>query len=125
SRMRVSSLALLYYAVIFCTGAIRSFAGPAGNAIIAQLVPKDVLQFADNISSTSWLAASILGHATAGFLIALAGVHASYFVVLFYVLLAAYALKRIEPKPIVHNKANIRTWESVREGLSYVFRHKI
>lgn len=125
NHLNVSSLSLLFYTVIFFTGAIRAFAGPASNAIIAQLVPKNILQYAANISSTTWLAASILGHASAGFLIALAGVHFTFYVILFYVLLSAYALSKIERKPVVHTKANIKTWESVKEGLSYVFRHKI
>jgi predicted MFS family arabinose efflux permease len=107
------------------TGAIRAFAGPATNAIIAQLVPKDILQFAVNISSTTWLAASILGHASAGFLIALAGVHNTFYVVFIYVLLAAFGLSRIRKKPVVVTNTNIRTWESVKEGLNYVFKHKI
>lgn len=125
NKISITTLSLLFYLIIFCSGAIRSFAGPASNAILAQLVPKNILQFAANISSTSWLAASIMGHASAGFLIALAGVHLSFYVVLVYVLLAAFALSKIEKKPIVHNKANIKTWDSVKEGLSYVFKHKI
>jgi hypothetical protein len=44
---------------------------------------------------------------------------------LIYVLIAAFALSKIEKKPIVHNKLNAKTWESVKEGLSYVFKHKI
>lgn len=125
AKLNVQTTCLLFYIIIFFTGAIRAFAGPASNAILAQLVPKNILQYAASISSTTFLAASILGHASAGFLIALAGVHASFYVVLFYVLLSAYALSKIEKKPIVHNKANIKTWESVKEGLTYVFRHKI
>src|SRR6476619_7623871 len=58
--LSVSKLSLLFYIVIFFTGAIRAFAGPASNAIIAQLVPKNMLHYAANISSTSWLSASIL-----------------------------------------------------------------
>src|SRR5438270_1647639 len=58
ARMSVGTLALLYYVVIFLTGSIRAFAGPAGSAIIAQLVPRDILQFGANLSSTSFLAAS-------------------------------------------------------------------
>ncbi|MFL5807917.1 MAG: MFS transporter [Flavisolibacter sp.] len=125
NHLSVGTLSLLFYIVIFCTGAIRAFAGPTSNAIIAQLVPKNILQFAANISSTSWLAASILGHASAGFLIALAGVHATFYVILFYVLIAAYALSKIEKKPVVQTKSDIKTWDSVKEGLNYVFRHKI
>jgi len=125
NKISIRTLSFLFYLIIFCTGAIRSFAGPATSAIIAQLVPKNILQYAANISSTTWLAASITGHASAGFLIALAGVHATFYVIVVYVLLAAYALSKIGKKPIVHTKANIKTWESVKEGLAYVFRHKI
>jgi MFS family permease len=125
NKLSITTLSFLFYLIIFCTGAVRSFAGPATNAIIAQLVPKNILQYAANISSTTWLAASIFGHASAGFLIALAGVHFTFYVIIVYVLLAAYALSKIEKKPIVHTKVNVKTWESVKEGLAYVFRHKI
>jgi MFS family permease len=125
NKVSINLLSFLFYLVIFFTGAIRAFAGPATNAIIAQLVPKNILQYAANISSTTWLAASIMGHASAGFLIALAGVHFTFYFVFAYVLLAAFALSKIEKKPVVHTKTNIKTWESVKEGLSYVFKHKI
>jgi MFS family permease len=125
NKISIRTLSFLFYLIIFCTGAIRSFAGPASSAIIAQLVPKGILQYAASISSTSWLAASIMGHASAGFLIALAGVHFTFYVILFYVLFAAYALSKIAKKPIVHTKENVKTWESVKEGIAYVFRHKI
>jgi MFS family permease len=124
-RMSVGTISLLFYIIIFFTGAIRAFAGPASNAILAQLVPKNILHFAANISSTTYLAASILGHATAGFLIALAGVHATFYVILFYVLLSAFTVSRIGKKPIAHSNVHMKTWESVKEGLAYVFRHKI
>jgi MFS family permease len=124
NHLSTTRLSWCFYIIIFLTGAIRAFAGPASNAIIAQLVPRNILQFAANISSTSWLAASILGHASAGFLIALAGVHLTFYVIIVYVLLAAFALSRIAKKPIVHN-SNIKTWDSVKQGLNYVFKHKI
>lgn len=121
----VHTLALLFYAVVFFTGVIRAFAGPTSNAIIAQLVPRNILHFASNISSTTWLGASILGHASAGFLIAGVGVNKTFIVVLTYVLIAAFLLQKIGKKPIAHNKLDIKAWESVKEGISYVFRHKI
>lgn len=124
-QMTVTALSVMFYAVIFFTGAIRAFVGPAFNAILAQLVPKNILPFAANISSTSWLLASISGHASAGFLIALAGINGSFVIILCYVLLAAFALSKIEKKPVAHAAANVRTWDSVKEGLTYVFRHKI
>jgi len=125
NQLSVLAISVAFYCIIFMTGAIRAFAGPTTNAMIAQLVPKNILQFAANISSTTWLAASILGHASAGFLIALAGVHQTFYVIFVYVLLAAFGLSKIKKKPIVFTNTNIKTWDSVKEGLNYVFKHKI
>ena len=113
------------YGIIFFTGIIRSFAGPTSNAIVAQLVPREILKYASNISSSTWLAASIVGHASAGFFIAWFGVHASFYIILFYILLACIILSYIKRKPIAHSNANIKAWESVKEGIRYVFQHQI
>ena len=64
------SIQWLIYFVIFCTGIIRAFAGPALTAIIAQIVPKNQLASAVTLNSSTWLSASVIGHATGGFLIA-------------------------------------------------------
>lgn len=125
TQLSVTTLSVMFYSVIFFTGAIRAFVGPAFNAILSQLIPKNVLQFAANISSTTWLMASITGHASAGFLIALAGINGSFFIIGVYVLLAALALSRIKKKPVMHTRTDVRTWDSMKEGLTYVFRHKI
>jgi MFS family permease len=125
SQLSVSALSLCFYVIIFFTGIIRAFAGPTSHAIIAQLVPRDILQFAASISSTSWLGASIIGHATAGFLIAFAGVHATFVIILVYVLLAAFILSKIEKKPILHTDMSVKAWDSVKEGLRFVFQHKV
>lgn len=124
NKLSVSTIALLFYVIIFFSGVIRAFAGPTSNAIIAQLVPRNVLQYAASISSTSWLAASILGHASAGFLIAFVGVHNAFFVILVYTLISAAVLTKIEKKPVVHTNVTLQAWESVKEGLRFVFRHK-
>lgn len=124
-KFSVTQLTWCFYIVIFFSGVIRAFAGPTANAIIAQLIPRETLQFAASISSTSWLAASILGHATAGFLIAGIGVHGTFYVVLFFVILSAVLLSRISKKPIAHTNLATKTWDSVKEGLRFVFSHKI
>jgi MFS family permease len=112
------------YAVIFFTGLIRAFSGPASSAIIAQLVPKEILPSAASWSSSVWLGASVLGHASAGFLIELAGVSATFVVITIYIAIAAIAFSFIKPKPIVHTKKDQAAWDSVKEGLRYVFKTK-
>ena len=118
-------LALGFYIVIFFTGVVRAFVQPTSNAIIAQLIPKEILHLASNISSTSWLSASILGHASAGFFIAWFGVHYTFYIILFYCLLGAFFISRISRKPIMQKNSDMKTWDSVKEGLRFVFNHKI
>ena len=116
---------LFFYGVIFCTGAIRAFTGPATHAIISQLVPRDILHFAANISSSTWLAASITGHASAGFFIAWFGVHITFYIILGYVLIAALLISRIKKKPVSMANTEMKAWDSVKEGLRFVYHNKI
>ena len=124
-KLTADSTALWFYIIIFFTGVIRAFAGPTSNAIIAQLVPKDGLRFAASLSSTSWLAASILGHASAGFLIAGYGANRTFILILALVIISALILSRIEKKPVLQTNLTVRAWESVKEGVQFVFRHKV
>jgi MFS family permease len=112
------------YAVIFCTGIIRAFSGPASSSILAQLVPKTILPNAVSWSSGTWLTASVIGHGSAGFLIAYAGYTGTFIVIIAYLLIAAYAMYRIPPTPILHANTEQKTWESMKEGLRYVFKTK-
>ena len=125
ARISPGSTALLFYIIIFFSGVIRAFAGPTSSAIIAQLVPKDVLRFAASLSSTSWLAASILGHASAGFLIAGFGAHVTFIVIFCLTAIATFILSRIAKKPVVQTNLATKTWDSVKEGLQFVFNNKI
>jgi MFS family permease len=115
---------LSIYFVIFCTGVIRSFSGPTSNSIVAQLVPKNLLPNAISWSSGTWLIASVIGHATAGFLIAHAGYTITFSVIISYVLVAIVCVACITPKPIVNLNRQQKTWESMKEGLRHVFKTK-
>lgn len=125
ANVHTKSPQLFFYGVIFCTGAIRAFTGPATNAIIAQLVPREILHFAANISSSTWLAASITGHASAGFFIAWFGVNATFCIILGYVLIAAFLISFIKKKPATNTKKDVKAWDSVKEGLQFVINNKI
>lgn len=113
----------LTYAVIFFTGVIRAFAGPTLSAIIAQIVPKEKLPAAVTLNTSAFLFASVLGHATAGFLIA----HTSYLfcfsVVGAYVLVAWFMLFSLSPKQIMVIR-DTKPWESIKEGLRFVMHTK-
>jgi len=111
------------YSIIFCTGVIRAFAGPALNAIIAQIVPRQQLSGAVTLNTSAFLTASVLGHATAGFLIAHTTYLFAFSIVGLYVVIALCCFFTISPKQVMV-AGEKKTWESIKEGLRFVVRTK-
>jgi hypothetical protein len=60
-----------------------------------------------------------------GFCIAWFGVHYTFYIVLALALTGLTFISFIGKKPVLHQAANIKTWDSVKAGLSYVYRNKI
>ena len=114
---------IFIYTVIFFTGAIRAFSGPSFGAIIASMVPRELLFYASQLSSTSWLVASITGHAMAGFLIVWLQVTGTFMVILTLILIGLFSLFKIKEKP-ASLTVEKKTLEAVGEGLKYVFKTK-
>ena len=124
SNLKPHYIALLIYLIIFGTGIIRSFTGPIFNVMLAQIVPKNKLQNAITLNTGAFLFASIIGHALGGFLIALLGNTGTMIVVVLLVFIALFIvmrLKRIQP---LNERGEKKTWDSVKEGLAFVFRTK-
>jgi MFS family permease len=117
-------IAASIYLIIFGTGVIRSFTGPIFSVMLAQVVPKNKLQNAITWNTGVFLSASITGHAMGGFLIAGLGNTGTLTVVVLLVglsFLILTSLKRIQP---LNERGEKKTWDSVKEGLSFVFKTK-
>jgi MFS family permease len=117
-------IVICIYFVIFCTGIIRAFIGPVFGAMIAYIVPRNDLQNATTWSQGTWLSASVTGHATGGFLIGTIGITGALIVISCFIFAAFFFLLRIKPKLSSNVKGAVRTWESVKEGLRFVFKTK-
>jgi MFS family permease len=117
-------IAIGIYAVIFCTGIIRSFTGPVFSAMLATIVPRQFLQNATTWSQGSWLSASVTGHATGGFLIWKIGISGTFIVICSLLVIAFFVLTQLRPKPAILKTTETTTWESVKEGLRFVFKTK-
>jgi len=124
TRVSPHNITYCIYAVIFCTGIIRSFAGPIFSALIATIVPRHFLQNATTWSQGSWLSASVTGHAIGGFLIAFLGNMGTMIVICCLLISALLILTRLKPKPAFQQGSVKRTWESVKEGLRFVYKTK-
>ena len=117
-------IAICIYFIIFCTGIFRAFTGPVFGAMIAYIVPRNDLQNATTWSQGTYLTASVSGHATGGFLIALAGITGTLVTTAVLIVISFFFLFKLNPKPASIMKGAVRTWESVKEGLSFVYRTK-
>jgi len=122
--LKPQMVAILIYLIIFGTGIIRSFTGPIFNVMLAQIVPKNKLQNAITWNTGGFLSASIIGHALGGFLIAGLGNTGTLTVVLILVLSALMVLTRLKKRKPLNERGEKKTWDSVKEGLHFVFRTK-
>lgn len=123
--MNKSYISYGIYAVIFCTGIIRSFTGPNFTALIGTIVPRQYLQNATTWSQGTWLFASVMGHATGGFMIALLGNMGTMIIVCCLLVIAFFVLMQLSPKPLLHPMGEGRAWESVRQGIRFVYKTKV
>ena len=110
--------------VVFCTGIIRSFAGPAANSMIAAIVSREQLQKAISYNSSTWLISSIGGHAVGGLLIALIGISGAYFIAVALILTAGIFAWQLYPKPPVNTLNKEPMFTSIKKGFSFVFNNK-
>ena len=117
-------IAICIYFVIFCTGIFRAFTGPVFNAMIAYIVPRDDLQNATTWSQGTYLSASVTGHATGGFLIAIAGITGTLITISILIIVSFFFLFKLKSRPASIIKGVVRTWESVKEGLRFVYKTK-
>ena len=110
--------------VVFCTGIIRSFAGPAANSMIAAIVSREQLQKAISYNSSTWLISSIGGHAVGGLLIALIGISGAYFIAVALIFTAGIFAWQLYPKPPVNTLNKEPMFTSIKKGFSFVFNNK-
>lgn len=117
-------IAISIYFIVFFTGIVRAFTGPVFGVLIAYIVPKKTLQNATTWNQGTWLAASVTGHATSGFLIAGFGIFGTLITISILIIAASVFLLRLKHKPALNKRGEKKTWDSVREGIRFVFKTK-
>lgn len=114
----------LIYALIFCTGFVRSFSGPTSSTLVGLIVPRELLPNAVTLNSGSWLMSSILGHAAGGFLIAGLGLAGSLLITTLMMMAGWLFMSRIHRHDPVPGAQVVRSWQSIKEGLTFVWQTK-
>ncbi|MEV7357838.1 MFS transporter [Kitasatospora sp. NPDC091276] len=109
------------YAAAGLAAALQGLQQPSAEAMIPRLVPPDQLVAAGNLLSLRWSIAGLAGPATAGLLIATAGVPAAYLVDLGTFLVSIALLARVRPVPSQRDAEAPRLREFV-DGARYAAR---
>lgn len=117
-------IAICVYGVIFCTGITRAFTGPVFGVLVALIVPKNLLQNATTWNQGAWLSASVTGHALGGLLISMIGISGTLSVICILIFIAFFVMMRLKPKPALNERGEKKTWDSVKEGLRFVYNTK-
>lgn len=121
----------LIYAITALTSAVWAFDLPARQALVPNLVPREVLTNAFSLNSIAFQTGAILGPAFAGVVIAQSGVAAAYWINAISfgaVLLALILMGPVEQDIQTRQTGQTRrgaVLDSVREGLGFVFSQPI
>ena len=112
---------LAIYAVVFFLGIAFGFARPAASAFEQQVIP-----LGHAARGASWLSsvgsgAAIVGGPLAGLAIDQLGIPTTFAIIASLFALAAFSTAMIAPKPVPPPVEGETIWQSLRQGLSFVF----
>lgn len=120
--LRHSPSVLMIYAVVLLLGVVRTFNGPAGRAILPQLVPIENFPNAVTWNATFFQAATISGPALGGLLYAVArGPGAVYGGAVLAAVAATVLMWRIHPRSQTQRTARTA---NVFAGFQYIWKEK-
>ena len=114
----------IIYGIVGLTGLVRAYISPSFSAIIAQIVQPDELVKAASLNSMSWLIAAVMGPLLAGFMVGFWQVSFSFILISFLMIITFFIFSQIGEKQISYDKGKSRTWESVKEGVDFVWKQK-
>lgn len=112
------------YALVFLGGIVRAFIIPSVFSLLGLIVPNKEKPNASAWSSSTWQVSAVFGPAIAGFTIGVVGVFGSMIMVVICVIIGILALLNIERKPILNPKKDEPMMQSLKEGISFVFKNK-
>lgn len=124
SKLGLSTILYSVYVLVFLGGIVRSFIGPTIFSLLSLIVPKKIYPNASTWSSSVWQMGSMFGPAIAGFSIGIIGVHWSMCLVFLFSIIAIISLSQISEKPILNPKIGEPVFDSLKEGVKFVFKNK-
>ncbi len=115
------------FVTIFLVGLTRGILMPAHNALLGQLVPRELLAGAATWGSTIWQVAAVTGPALGGLVYGFFGIVSAYLLVFTFFLICVILIFLIKsPGKVVQNPdQDDRIFARIGEGVRYVFRNQV
>jgi len=113
------------YSAFFLIGSAKGFYSPASSSLKPFLVPREFYSNSSTWSSTFSQAGAVLGPGIAGFLYVYLGLTHTLLGIMVTMIVCLVLITLIKTNPINVRKGSITIWESLRDGLRFVFRTKI
>ncbi len=113
------------YIIIFLSGLARGFLSPANFSFMPQLIPRSLYANAISLNTTFWLIASIVGPMLAGFIYALFGISAAYFMDMLLVASALLFYLSIPSRPVPPTSEEQGVRQKIKTGLKFVMKTQI
>ena len=123
-RLGITGVEYSIYFIIFLSGIVRSFTGPAQQSMVAQLVPKAILPKAITLGGAAWQSAAVSGPVLAGLAITNIGIVNTFIIAVVFMVISLGAMISIPKLPVSNTNRQAGTWASVKEGLNYVWSTK-
>ncbi len=119
-----AQLLISLYLIIFFTGVLRSFTSSSSNGMIAAMVSAKDLPRAAGFNSQAWYISSIIGHASAGFVMASIGMLIAYGIIASLFLISGIIALSILSKPPSLKAKETPVLKSIQEGFEFVWKTK-
>jgi MFS family permease len=113
------------YAVIVFVGLSRAFLWPAMNALVAQLVPRELYANSSTWNSVTWEIAAISGPAIGGLVYGFFGIKTAYLTVLSLLILCFFFFQQVKNKPVPGKSKDETLMQSITSGIKFVFSNQI
>lgn len=122
--LKLSNYEVTYciYGIIFFTGICRAFLGPLVPSMIPKIVGKKNLALAITVNQTTFLTASVTGHALGGFFIYWFGIANTLFFIVGLMGIASLFFINLNQHPSENKGKEIYVMESMREGIQYILK---
>lgn len=112
------------YFIVFLTGIARAFLAPIIPAMLPKIVGKELLPRAVTLNQTTFLSASVMGHALGGFLVGLVEIKGTLLIIVLSLIFSLTLYLKINRQYSEIQNKEVKIWSSIKESLQYIIKTK-